>query len=339
MKYRKNKLLALLLAALIASGNVSVSGADFMSDPETLALEEQIFLSDSSDSGADEFSDTNEDSEENFISDDPFIDGSSSSSPEPLETEKELLEESIEELPAENGEAKDPADKINDFSSLEETPFSSGEVLPEKNTDYILGRPMTPEEIQEQLSLMGNSPSFAPMNNADSCLDISMYAVSDPYYDSRESGIITPVKNQNPFNICWAFSMASNFETSLLKKGLGVFDLSEEHLAYFFANRRNDPLGNTPEDKILHLKSDYHDGGNDRVASFSSAPGPAWFLRKKLLFLQTPIILLIFPNRWIPLWHMTQTPFWKMLFFPVFCGSYEAPSYRIRFCICADPYG
>lgn len=88
MKYRKNKLLALLLAALIASGNVSVSGADFMSDPEALALEEQIFSSDSSDSGADGFSDTNEDSEENFISDDPFIDGSSSSSPEPLETEK-----------------------------------------------------------------------------------------------------------------------------------------------------------------------------------------------------------------------------------------------------------
>lgn len=268
MKYRKNKLLALLLAALIASGNVSVSGADFMSDPEALALEEQIFSSDSSDSGADGFSDTNEDSEENFISDDPFIDSSSSSSPEPLETEKELLEESIEEPPAENEEAKDPADKINDFSSQEETPFSSGEFLPKKNTDYILGRPMTPEEIQEQLSLMGNSPSFAPMNNADSCLDISMYAVSDPYYDSRESGLITPVKNQNPFNICWAFSMASNFETSLLKKGLGSFDLSEEHLAYFFANRRNDPLGNTPEDKILHLKSDYHDGGNDRVASF-----------------------------------------------------------------------
>ena len=170
--------------------------------PEALALEEQIFSSESSDSGADGFSDINEDSEENFISDDPFIDGSSSSSPEPLETEKELLEESIEEPPAENEEAKDPADKINDFSSQEETPFSSGEVLPKKNTDYILGRPMTPEEIQEQLSLMGNSPSFAPMNNADSCLDISMYAVPDPYYDSRESGIITPVKNQNPFNIC-----------------------------------------------------------------------------------------------------------------------------------------
>lgn len=268
MKYRKNKLLPLLLASILAAGNVSVSGADFMSDPETLSLEEQIFSSESSDSGADEFSDTNENSDKNFISDSSFINGSSASSPEPFETEEELLEESIEEPPAENGEAKEPTDKTNDFSSQEETPLSSGEVLPEKNTDYILGRPMTPEEIQEQLSLMGNSPSFAPMNNADSCLNISMYAVSDPYYDSRESGIITPVKNQNPFNICWAFSMASNFETSLLKKGLGSFDLSEEHLAYFFANRRNDPLGNTPEDKILHLKSDYHDGGNDRVASF-----------------------------------------------------------------------
>ena len=33
--------------------------------------------------------------------------------------------------------------------------------------------------------------------------------------------------------MCWAFGMASLLETSLLSQGLGTYDLSEEHLAYF----------------------------------------------------------------------------------------------------------
>ena len=42
----------------------------------------------------------------------------------------------------------------------------------------------------------------------------------------------------------------------------------EEHLAYFWSHRVNDPLGNTPNDRIVHLGNTYHDRGNGMVASF-----------------------------------------------------------------------
>ena len=76
------------------------------------------------------------------------------------------------------------------------------------------------------------------------------------------------VKNQRNTSLCWAFSLASNLETSLLTREQKYYDLSEEQLAYFWANRVNDPLGNTPNDKITRTQSDYHGTGNGRVASF-----------------------------------------------------------------------
>ena len=54
--------------------------------------------------------------------------------------------------------------------------------------------------------------------------------------------------------MCWAYTLAANLEISFLQAGAGLFDLSEEHLAYFFAHRMNDSLGNTANDKneVLH---------------------------------------------------------------------------------------
>ena len=56
-------------------------------------------------------------------------------------------------------------------------------------------------------------------------------------------------------------------ENSLLARGMGTYDLSEEHLSYFFSNRQNDPLGNTANDKNT-VAGNYHNiGGNDYLAS------------------------------------------------------------------------
>ena len=56
-------------------------------------------------------------------------------------------------------------------------------------------------------------------------------------------------------------------ETSLLAQNKGIYDLSEEHLSYFFSNRQNDPLGNTPDD-VNSVLGDYHEiGGNDYLAA------------------------------------------------------------------------
>lgn len=163
------------------------------------------------------------------------------------------------------------------FSENEET-FDAGEVKEEitedTELDYIKGRPLTEEEREEQLAPFKNLTTYweAPVVGSDlgenlgSAYAASGYALYPSRYDSREQGIITPVKNQNPFGICWSFALASLMETSLLLQGKGSYDLSEEHLAYFFANRVNDPLGNTPNDRNIH-GNNYHQGGNDYLAS------------------------------------------------------------------------
>ena len=46
------------------------------------------------------------------------------------------------------------------------------------------------------------------------------YGTLPKSYDSRKLGLITPVRNQNPWGTCWAFGALSAGEASLIKKGL-----------------------------------------------------------------------------------------------------------------------
>lgn len=166
--------------------------------------------------------------------------------------------------------ASDDSTSSDDFSSDDdEAVFSSGAESPNsENIDYILGRPMTDEERQAQLAPLQNLDAFAPEPEVDSNIDIATYALYPGTYNANEERFVTDVKNQRNTSLCWAFSLASNLETSLLTRGQKYYDLSEEQLAYFWANRVNDPLGNTPNDKITRTQSDYHGTGNGRVASF-----------------------------------------------------------------------
>lgn len=166
--------------------------------------------------------------------------------------------------------ASDDSTSSDDFSSDDdEAVFSSGAESPNsENIDYILGRPMTDEERQAQLAPLQNLDAFAPEPEVDSNIDIATYALYPGTYNANEERFVTDVKNQRNTSLCWAFSLASNLETSLLTREQKYYDLSEEQLAYFWANRVNDPLGNTPNDKITRTQSDYHGTGNGRVASF-----------------------------------------------------------------------
>ena len=153
--------------------------------------------------------------------------------------------------------------------------FQDGENS-EEGTDgirYIKGRPLTEEERKEELEPFKNLKPLDPGIEVESDLTSVCAAYGNreaafpSSYDARKEGLVTLVKNQNPFGTCWAFGMAAIMETSLLAQNKGTYDLSEEHLSYFFSNRQNDPLGNTPDDKNYVLGNYHVIGGNDHLAA------------------------------------------------------------------------
>ena len=97
-------------------------------------------------------------------------------------------------------------------------------------------------------------------------------------YDLRDYGLVTPVKDQGTYGMCWTFSTMSSIESNALMKGLGSFDLSELHLGYFAFNGVKNPLPGLEGDEIsFQNEGNWYDyGGNSSLASLmlSSGYGP-----------------------------------------------------------------
>ena len=94
-------------------------------------------------------------------------------------------------------------------------------------------------------------------------------------YSSLDMGYLPdngPI-NQGSSSLCWAFTSTMLAEISMIKKGLAdklSVRYSPEQVGYFFYNRINDPLGNTPDDKNILLLSDYwNKGGNNSFNTWS----------------------------------------------------------------------
>lgn len=76
-------------------------------------------------------------------------------------------------------------------------------------------------------------------------------------------------RDQNPYGICWTFSVLAACEASMIRNGLatGSIDLSERHLAYYFYNKGNttDAKGGTTGDyneAVMVGKNYLTQGGN-----------------------------------------------------------------------------
>lgn len=52
-------------------------------------------------------------------------------------------------------------------------------------------------------------------------------------FDLRDSGWVSPVRDQAPYGSCWTFSALASLESSALRAGLADPDYSEMHLGYF----------------------------------------------------------------------------------------------------------
>ena len=165
----------------------------------------------------------------------------------------------------EEEETEEGTDLFQSASEQAEELFSSGGESQEE------GESLAQEEIAAQLAPMeALSPILVVEDPVSAASGISGRSRSfgsnlPSRYDTR--GVYTSqVKNQKPYGMCWAFTTAAGMETSLLMKGQGLYDLSEEHLAYFFANRLNDPLENTANDRNI-VSGSYREGGNQVLAS------------------------------------------------------------------------
>ncbi len=183
--------------------------------------------------------------------------------PEPLlESEEEeddyiLSEEETEEDPG-FSEIKEEAygsETGNDEGDLPEDEF----VFDENNFGYM--------EVENPVKIQ-SSGSFAKGTRHS---ESSAGDLPDSYIPEN----LPPLRNQNPYGTCWAFSSVALAELNLMKQGIEVpDDLSELHLAYFTYHTALDPLGGTEGDNNQALEKNYlMRGGN---LGFSSAVFANW---------------------------------------------------------------
>ena len=151
---------------------------------------------------------------------------------------------------------------------------------PSEELDYVLGRPMTEEELAEQEAIIKEyAPTSGYVSPGDEYRDLlysgdnayapRVCATYEPTLDN--SNYVTAIRNQNPYGTCWAHSTIACAEIYLKKHGIVPMqenlDLSELHLAYYANNLSPDPLGNSEGDTVTFSDGSFLNlGGNGIMA-------------------------------------------------------------------------
>ncbi len=106
------------------------------------------------------------------------------------------------------------------------------------------------EEISEQKETSGDVFDFEEGDQSTPAAAGEMPSKFDLRdVEVKGSGIVPPVRFQNPFGTCWSFGAIAAAEISILGSGLAqndgyteqTFNLSEKHLAYFTYKALDDP--------------------------------------------------------------------------------------------------
>ena len=112
--------------------------------------------------------------------------------------------------------------------------------------------------------------------------EITSKTILPSYYNNYENGNLPPIRNQNPYGTCWAFSTIASIEADLIhdNKTSTDVDLSELHLAYFtyhnFKDEKDLNIGDTVTDNTEEGYLDF--GGSLYISgkSVSNMLGPVY---------------------------------------------------------------
>ena len=191
--------------------------------------------------------------------------------PESQPEEPEIPESQPEEPEVPESQLKEP--EIPESQPEEpEVPESQPEEpeVPESRPEEPAAQETLPEEICYQEEIPDDF--VAPFSKGSGMYSHSFAQKDLPVsYDSRESGVITPIRNQKSWQLCWAFSAMAVGESYLLSRGQGSMDLSERHLGYFFDGDAVDPLGNADGDGTYLTDHYLNSGNNNKFTTFALA--------------------------------------------------------------------
>lgn len=123
--------------------------------------------------------------------------------------------------------------------------------------------------LAKETQLYGRQPlnrqAQSPKMNSSQCR-------SRANYPATYRAETTSVKNQDIYETCWSFGLIAAGEGNAIKNEITSPDYSEKHLAYFFYNRKIDPLNLSAGDlNIASNKSAYglYNGGHPYTAAIS----------------------------------------------------------------------
>lgn len=96
---------------------------------------------------------------------------------------------------------------------------------------FFSGKKIIFEEKNKMIFLM-SSFNFKPSAFIVSlcCLCVTLQAQLPQVYDLRIQNLVSPVKDQGTCGACWAFAVTASIESSWLKKGYGLYNISEDNI-------------------------------------------------------------------------------------------------------------